>query len=444
MYSCGPTVYDYLQIGNLRAFVFADILKRVLEYNHFVVQHTMNLTDFGHLTDDGDAGEDKMMKGLKREGKPITLTAMRELSNHYIEAFMGDLTDLRVKKPTTFSRASDYIEEQITLINTLEENGYTYETKDGIYFDIQKFPQYGRLGNINLESLQSGARVETNPEKRHPADFAVWKKGGLGWESRWGKGFPGWHIECSAMATATLGKEIDIHTGGIDLINPHHNAEIAQCECANGKPFVQYWLHNEFVSIDNQKIGKSLGNAITLRDLHKQGFTGDDYRYWLMTAHYRSPVNFSFAALNSAKQALKRLQRHCYLELPEATNTADAATMTQFTAALNDDLDTPTAIALLWDTIRNDQLDAGTKRATIIAMDEVLQLGLADTTTEGQAKLGIVPLTEIPSKLRELLDTREVARSNRDWTTADTIRDQIQDQGYDIEDTSNGPLLRRP
>ena len=279
MYTCGPTVYDYAHIGNLRAYVFADILKRTLIFTGYVVNHTINLTDFGHLTDDGDVGEDKMMKGLKREGLSVTLDSMRELSDKYIDAFFDDFDNLRIMPPTTWSRASDYIKPQINLIETLVNGGYAYETSDGVYFDIQKFPRYGCLGNIDLEQLRSGARVSVNEEKHHPADFAIWKKGVLGWDSAWGKGFPGWHIECSAMAMATLGKEIDIHTGGIDHIPVHHNAEIAQSECATGKKFVHYWLHCAFLNIDNTKISKSLNNSITLRELFDQGFTGDDYRY---------------------------------------------------------------------------------------------------------------------------------------------------------------------
>ena len=239
MYTCGPTVYDYATIGNLRSYLFADILKRTLIKNGYDVRHTINLTDFGHLTDDGDAGEDKIMKGLKRKGLPITLEAMRELSDEYIEAFKADVEELRILPPTTWSRASDYVRKQISLIRTLDDKGYTYETTDGVYFDISKFPTYGRLGNIDVEKLKSGARIEINSEKRHPADFAVWKKSPLGWDSRYGRGFPGWHIECSAMAIATLGKEIDIHTGGIDNMPTHHNAEIAQSEAATGKKFAR-------------------------------------------------------------------------------------------------------------------------------------------------------------------------------------------------------------
>ncbi len=443
MYSCGPTVYDYVHIGNLRAYVFVDILKKTLIYNGFKVNHTINLTDFGHLTDDGDAGEDKMMKGLKREGKPVTLEAMRELSNHYIDAFKEDIKNLRISAPTTFARASDYLREQIDLIKTLEEKGYTYETSDGVYFDIEKYPAYGRLGNINLDELRNGARVEENKEKHHPADFAVWKKGELGWDSRWGKGFPGWHIECSAMAIATLGKEIDIHTGGIDHIHTHHNAEIAQCECATGKQFVRYWLHNEFITIDNGKIGKSLGNAISLRQLHAHGFSGDDYRYWLLTAHYRSPVNFSLEALKGAKQALFRLKRYIYEDYKNTATKPAPEYLARFHAAINDDLDTPRAIALMFEVTKDDTLDTGTKCATLQIMDTVLDIGLRDTRDTGLASLGVMSVEELPSEINALIKAREAARQNKDWQESDRLRDELGRQGYGIKDASTGPQVTK-
>lgn len=438
MYSCGPTVYDYIHIGNLRAFVLPDILKRTLEYNHYQVKNTINLTDFGHLTDDADAGEDKMMKGLKREGKEVNLASMRELSDFFIDAFYEDLGNLRVLPPTTFSRASDYISEQIALIKTLEEKGYTYETSDGLYFDISKFPTYGRLGKINLEELKVGARVEENTQKKNPADFCVWKKGTLGWESRWGKGFPGWHIECSAMAIATLGKQIDIHTGGIDLIGTHHNSEICQSECVTGKVFVKYWLHNEFININNTKIGKSLGNAIGLRNLIDAGYTGDDYRYWLLTAHYRSPANFSFEALKAAKQALFRLKRHMYEDYKNISGKPSADYIQRFHAAINNDLDTPKAIALLWDLVKDDTIEDSAKCATIKHFDKVLAIGLSDDLDDALFKLGVVSAEDIPAEINQLIADREAARIARNWDESDRLRAVINLKGYTIEDGVDG------
>ncbi len=443
MYSCGPTVYDYAHIGNLRSYVFSDILKRTLQFHGYAVSHTINFTDFGHLTDDGDAGEDKMMKGLKREGLPVTLEAMRDLSDRYIRAFTEDFAALRIIPPTTWARASEYIPEQIKLIATLQEAGYTYETSDGVYFDISKFPAYGKLGNINLSELKSGARVEINTEKRQAADFAVWKKGTLGWDSRWGKGFPGWHIECSAMAMATLSETIDIHTGGIDHIPVHHNAEIAQCECATGKTFARYWLHNAFLSINNTKVSKSLGNTFTLRQLFEQGFTGEDYRYWLLTAHYRSPVNFSWEALAAAKQALFRLRRLVYEEYQQVDGVPETNYVAQLRSHLANDLDTPAVIALLWQITKDTNLDNPTKCATIKVFDSILDVGLSATKAEGQEALGTVTADEIPSAIQTLLDKREAARIANNWFEADTLREAIKIKGYNLEDTPHGPKLSK-
>lgn len=443
IYSCGPTVYDYAHIGNLRSYVFADITKRVLLHNGYLVKHTINLTDFGHLSDDADSGEDKMMKGLTREGLPMTLDAMRQLSERYIKAFKDDMDELRILPPDTWARASDYIKQQISLIKTLDEKGFTYETSDGLYFDISKFPAYGRLGNINLKMLKSGARVEANPEKKHAADFAVWKKGELGWDSKWGKGFPGWHVECSAMAMDTLGKQIDIHTGGIDHISTHHNAEIAQSEAATGKTFVKYWLHNEFITIDNTKVSKSLGNTITMRHLMDRGFTGDDYRYWLLTAHYRSPINFSWDALKAAKQALFRLKRHVYEEFKQKTATPDATYLEKFDVRLADDFDTPGAIAVLWDMLKDKQLDDKTKCGTLMAMDEVLDIGLSDDIYEGVRALGVVSADEIPEDVQALINEREAARIARNWDVADILRDKIKLKGYALEDATHGPKVTK-
>ncbi len=443
MYCCGPTVYDDVHIGNLRAFVSADIVKRVLMHNGYLVKHTMNFTDFGHLSDDGDAGEDKMMKSLKREGLPITLEAMRELSTRYIERFKADVDEMRILHPDTWARASDYVTAQIRLIETLEDKGFTYEIDDGIYFDIGQFPGYGRLGNIDISALKSGARVEVNSAKRHPADFAVWKKSPLGWKSRWGLGFPGWHIECSAMAMATLGKQIDIHTGGMDLASVHHNAEIAQSESATGKTFTKYWVHSAFVSIDNTKISKSLGNSITLRHLLDRGFTGDDYRYWLLTAHYRSPINFTFDALKGAKQALYRLKRYMYEEYKQTSGRPDQAYLERFDAALANDFDTPAAIAILWEVVKDDTLDTKTKCGTLYAMDSVLDIGLSDDVDTGVRSLGVISQSDIPVEIQDLIDARETARLARTWDEADRLRQAITDRGYAVEDTPHGPRISK-
>lgn len=443
LYSCGPTVYDHTHIGNLRSFVSADIVKRVLLRNGYLVKHTINFTDFGHLSDDGDTGEDKMMKGLKREGLPVTLDAMRQLSERYIISFKDDLEELRILEPTTWARASDYIKKQVSLIKSLDEKGFTYETSDGVYFDISKFPTYGRLGNLNLKKMKSGARVEVNTEKRHPADFAVWKKSDLGWDSAWGKGFPGWHIECSAMAMDTLSKQIDIHTGGEDLANTHHNAEIAQSEAATGKPFVKYWLHNAFITIDNTKVSKSLGNTITMRHLRDRGFSGDDYRYWLLTAHYRTPVNFSWEALGAAKQALYRLKRHVYEDFKQKTATPSAEYLERFDSCLANDFDTCGALSVLWDMLKDESLDPKTKCGTLMSMDEVLDIGLSDDLAEGVRSLGVIAIEDLSVEMQALIDKREAARLARNWEEADILREAIKLKGYELEDTAHGPKVTK-
>lgn len=443
MYTCGPTVYDFATIGNLRSYVFADILKRVLIRNGYLVKQTINLTDFGHLTDDGDAGEDKIMKGLNREGLPITLEAMRELSDKFIHAFKADMESMRILEPDTWARASDYVKQQVALIKALDSKGFTYETSDGVYFDISKFPAYGVLGNIDLDQLKSGARVEVNNEKRHPADFAVWKKGKLGWQSKYGTGFPGWHMECSAMAIATLGKQIDVHTGGIDHIPVHHNAEIAQSECATGKQFARYWLHNEFLTIENKRVGKSVGNALTLRHLRDRGISGDDYRYWLLTAHYRSPINFSWEALEGAKQALFRIKRYMYEEFQQKASFPSQEYLERFEERMAHDLDTPGAIAIMWEMLKDDSLDNPTKCGTLLAMDDMLDIGLSENLDHGQRMLGVITAADLPEEVQQLVDEREAARIIKNWTEADRLRDALKIKGYLVEDTQEGPKVTK-
>jgi len=416
-----------------------DLLRRLFLYNGYHVKSTINFTDFGHLSDDADAGEDKMVKGMRREGLPITLEAMRGFAEPYIESFKKDNIAFGNLPPTNYTRASDYIKEQIKLIQTLEEKGYTYKINDGVYFDISKFPNYGELGNINLEELKAGARVEVNSEKRQPADFALWKNGDLGWPSRWGIGFPGWHIECTAMAFATLGKQIDIHTGGEDLMYTHHNGEIAQAECITGKKFVSYWLHNAHITIHNQKIAKSSGNGLNLSELQNQGFSPADYRYWLLTSHYRTTSNFSLEALESSKQALVRLQRFVYEELDDVKPIrVNDVYETNFLTALHDDLDTPKAIAILWDLVKDDSISHAEKLATIHACDSLLEIGLSKTPAEGKVSLGYVKKVAIPVDVQTLIEEREVARRASNWAEADRLREAISVQGYTIKDTPSG------
>lgn len=443
MYSCGPTVYDHIHIGNLRAYLLPDITKRLFLYYGYEVKHTINFTDFGHLTDDGDEGEDKMMKALKREGKPITLSAMREVAEVYMDSFMDDNDRFRNIPPTEYTPASDYVEEQKGLIKTLLEKGYAYQTSDGIYFDVQKFPTYGELGHVDIHAIKEGARVEANPEKHHPADFALWKKALLGFDSEWGKGFPGWHIECTAMAFSTLGKQIDIHTGGEDLKYTHHNGEIAQAEAATGKQFVQYWLHNAHISIDNTKIAKSLGNGVRLAGLEDRGFSPESYRYWLLTGHYRSQMNFTFEALQGAKQALFRLKRYIFEEYGNNEGVVNSVYQERFLTALGDDLDTPKAIAIMWELIKDASVPNGDKVTTLRDIDAILGLGLSDNPADVIRELGILEVSDIPEDVQALVDSREAARMVQNWDEADRLREAINLKGYALEDTPQGPRISK-
>lgn len=443
MYTCGPTVYDYAHIGNLRAYIFADTLKRTLIYNGYQVNHTINYTDFGHLTSDADTGEDKMMKGLKREGLDISLESMHVLSDRFIAAFETDIATLHILPPTQFARASEYVKEQINLIKTLEEKGYLYTTSDGVYFDVSKFPTYGRLGNIDIEALKEGARIEENTEKKHPADFAVWKNGELGWDSDWGKGFPGWHIECSAMAFSTLGKQIDIHTGGVDNMPTHHNGEIAQCESATGKQFSQYWMHSEHIQIDNEKIAKSEGNGIILKNLLDKGYSGADYRYWILQGHYRTKINFSYEALDAAKQALTRLKRLIFSDWKDERGTLNTDKQLELVSIINQDLDTPKLIAWMHDIIKDDSLSKGERKTLVLECDALLGLGLSDDPEEGLASLGHIAFNTLPENIQDMIDQREVARVAQNWQEADQLRDALKLQGYEVTDAPEGTQITK-
>lgn len=444
MYNCGPTVYDTQHIGNLRAYVFTDTLRRVLEYNGYTVQQVMNITDVGHLTSDADEGEDKMTAGLKREGMAVTLANMQKLGERYTDVFKEDLKQLNIKPPHTFSRASEHIPEQIALLETLEEKGYTYSTSDGVYFDTSRFPDYGKLGDIDIEALKEGARTDVNKEKRNPADFALWKLDEkLGWDSPWGKGFPGWHLECSAMSMKYLGKSFDIHTGGIDHIGVHHNNEIAQSEAATGKPFARFWLHNAFLLIEGRKIAKSVGNTVYLYQIADRGYSPLAFRYWLLSAHYRSPMNFTWEALEAAHTALRRLLSHFVEELGTETGTVNAAAQERFHAAINDDLNTPEAIAVLWEVVKSTDISKADKRATLLDFNDVLGLGLSradknmlDIIAGKQKRLSI---DEVPDEIQKLAEKRETARTEQDFETADKLRDELAEAGYTIEDTPEGP-----
>ncbi|MFA6294921.1 MAG: cysteine--tRNA ligase [Candidatus Paceibacterota bacterium] len=434
MYNCGPTIYDRLHVGNFRAAFTADLLHRVMEYNDYKIKHITNITDVGHLVGDGDAGDDKMTKALKRNNMPMTLEAMREVATMYFNEFVKDLEKLNIKMPDKFTRASDHIEEDIELIKELEVKGFVYKTSDGLYFDTSKFKGYGKLGNIKIETLKEGARVAENTEKKNPSDFALWKfDSKLGWETPWGKGFPGWHIECSAMSTKYLGQPFDIHAGAIDLIATHHNNEIAQSEAAHDKPLANYWVHNEFLVINNEKMAKSVGNVVNIDTLIEQSISPLSFRYWLLTAHYRSPVNFTFEAVKASQNALIKLM-NLISSYPDGGSLREDY-KNKFLAFINDDIDTAKALALTWELVKDDSVSDADKKATVLNFDQVFGLKL-DSIPK-------VETEEIPDEIIVLSEAREEARKNKEWEKADALRNEIEARGYEISDTASGIKISR-
>lgn len=453
MYNCGPTVYGVQHIGNLSMMVFANVLRRTLEYNGFTVKQVINITDFGHLTGDnqGDAdhGEDRMMKGLKRDGLEVSMENMRLLAEKYTAVFLEDIRKLNVDTTQiTFPRASDYIPAQIAMIETLEEKGYAYKTSDGVYFDTSRFPAYGALGGINLEGAKEGARVAMVADKRGPHDFALWKlaegEQALGWDSPWGKGFPGWHIECSAMIRKTLGEQIDIHTGGIEHIPIHHNNEIAQSECCTGKkPFSRFWLHRAHLQLDGAKFAKSENRVAYLSDIIERGYHPLAFRYLLLGSHYRTNANFTWEALDAAQTGFLRLRR--FVDgLKESPSSVPETYQKRWHERFNDDLDTAGALAILWEMInQGDSLTAGEMKAGIADVDKVLGLNLVvpdPLAAELCAKaFGVfVEHADIPERVRSMIEARSGARAARDWHKADSLRKEIESLGYVLEDLPGG------
>lgn len=431
MYHCGPTVYNYAHIGNLRAYVFADTLKRLMLATGHKVTQVINITDVGHLTSDADTGEDKMEKAKRRESKSAW-----DIADLYTGAFFEDLRDLNIDtKGTKFPRATDFIKEQIDIVKKLGNKGLTYRTSDGIYFDTSKFPAYGKLGNIDLKGIREGERIGINDEKRNPTDFALWKfspaneKRDMEWESPWGKGFPGWHIECSAMSQAYLGKTFDIHTGGIDHIPVHHNNEIAQSEGANDTKYVNYWLHSAFVNIEGGKMAKSAENFLTLKVLKEKGYSPLDYRYLLLGARYSTPLTFTWAALDAAKNAYRKLNSHV-CELPFG-GRVDGEYWNKALSFVADDLDTPKVLALQWEILKDDKLSPADKKATILKIDSLLGLAKEEKAAE------------IPEEVARLAEERKTARANKDWKKSDELRDEIAALGYEAKDTPEGQMIIR-
>lgn len=427
MYHCGPTVYNYAHIGNLRAYVFADTLRRMFEWNEYRVKQVINITDVGHLVSDGDDGEDKMQKGARREGK----TAW-DVAKFYEAEYKKDLEALNIRTQNThFPRATEFIQEQIALVKQLEDKGYTYKTSDGIYFDTSKFKHYADFAKLDVKGMQEGARVEVNNEKRNPTDFALWKfspsseKRDMEWESPWGVGFPGWHIECSAMSEKILETPFDIHTGGIDHIPVHHTNEIAQSECASGHEYVHYWMHVNFLNIKDGKMAKSGENFIRLQTLIDHGISPLSYRYWLLTSHYRSAVDFSFEAVEAAQVALTRLY-DTYLSFGTTSGEINISVIEKSKESINDDLNTAQVIAQVWEYIKSTDSNEN-KKATLDELDKVL--GLQFNAQKKEA---------IPEKIITLAEARLIARSKKDWAESDRLRAEIEAKGFNIKDKESG------
>ncbi|HEX2905419.1 MAG TPA: cysteine--tRNA ligase, partial [Phototrophicaceae bacterium] len=419
LYTCGPTVYDYAHIGNLRTYLFEDLLRRTLEFNGFAVKHVMNITDVGHLTSDADTGDDRMEKGSKRTG----MTAW-EIAELYTREFQQDLARLNIQEPQVWCRATDHIAEQVEVIRCIEAEGYTYRTSDGIYFDTAKLADYGYLARLKIEGLQAGARVDVG-EKRNLTDFALWKFSPPGeqrqmeWASPWGVGFPGWHIECSAMSAKYLGPFFDIHCGGEDHIMVHHPNEIAQTQACYHTRLANFWMHGYFLQIDEARMGKSVGNFLRVQTLIDRGYDPLVWRMVCLGAHYRAKMNFAWENLDAAATALERLRTAVY-QWGE-TGTPDASFLAQFTEQINDDLNLPRALAVTWELVKSE-LPNAVKKATVLEFDRVLGLGLA--TWEPTAEI-------VSDPILALAEQRQQARADKRWSDADALRAQIRAAGYE-------------
>jgi cysteinyl-tRNA synthetase len=438
MYACGPTVYWYAHVGNLRTYIFEDVLKRVLSYAGYKVKHVMNITDVGHLTSDEDTGEDKMEKGAARENKTVW-----EIAQMYTDAFKKDLATLNIIEPDVWVKATDTIPGQIDLIKKLEEKGFIYVIGDGVYFDTTKLEEYGRLWPNKMD-IKAVARVEAVAGKKNDRDFALWKltpagvKRQMEWDSPWGKGFPGWHTECVVMACDNLGMPFDIHCGGIDHLLIHHTNELAQTEAAYGKQMCNFWMHSDHLNLKGEKISKSSGNIILVDDLTKKGINPLAYRYLCFTTHYRIPLSFSWESIEAANSALKslydkvRMLKTAGKETPSEYSEQGLGYKAQFTAGIDDDLNMPKALAVLWEAAKDQNFAQAEKLALLLDFDRVLGF-----------KLDLVKTEEIPAEILELARQREQARRNKDWAKSDELRQQIAEKGYSVEDESGGSKIKK-
>lgn len=458
MYSCGLTVYDYPHIGNLRKYIFDDLLKKSLRILGYKVRHVMNITDVGHLTGDEDEGEDKIEKGAKREGK----TAF-EIAKFYENQFRKDFDELNIETPEETPRATEYIQEQIELVKVLEEKGFTYRIDDGIYFDTSKLSDYGKLAGLDIDNLREGARVEKNEQKKNPTDFALWKfsySGGrsfdssrdndnlrrqMEWDSPWGVGFPGWHLECSVMSTKLLGQPFEIHTGGVDHINVHHTNEIAQSEAAYGKELAKYWVHSEFLLEDGHKMAKSAGHFIRLSDLKEKGFSPLDFRYLCLSGHYRSKLDFSYRSLEGAKNSRKRLKDFYSLiqdvEPSEEEKKFYENSLNDFKNVLANDLDTPEALAVIFNTLNEankNKYYSDAAKIFFVEIDKVLSLDLVVKLIRTGNTLHEVTVDE---QIIKWANERFEARQQKDFATSDALRNKIAESGYQIEDKEDYSII---
>lgn len=429
MYSCGPTVYSYAHIGNFRTYIFVDNLRRVLKYNGFKMKHVMNITDVGHLTSDADTGEDKMEKAARKEGKDPY-----EIAKFYTDAFMEDMKKLNIDLPETITKATDNIEQMLQMVQEILDNGYAYETSTGIYFDVSKLDKYPVLSNNNVEGQEAGARIEIDPEKKNPYDFALWIKAPenhiMKWDSPWGKSYPGWHIECSAMGRRFLGENFDIHTGGVDHIPVHHENEIAQCKGAFGHNPANLWMHCEFLLVNGGKMSKSLGNVYTISQLKENGVEALAYKLFCYSSHYRNKLNFTWDGAKASQVALNRLRKAYLLHL-EGTEEIDDNYLSEieekFHKAINDDINMPEAMGIVWDLLKNEKKSIKIANL-ILKFDEVLGLDIANSKKYLQKDI------EIPEEIIALAEKRKEAKINKNFEEADKIRNEIIEKGYNIKD----------
>ena len=438
IYSCGPTVYKDATIGNMRTNIFQDVLRKVLRYNGYKIKHAMNITDVGHLVSDGDEGEDKMLKSAREENK-----APEEIANHYTKLFFDDLKNLNLETPEIICKATDHIQDMLKYVEKLVEKGYAYETSTAIYFDISKLDKYPVLSNLNLEDQKAGARVEVDPEKKNPQDFALWIKAPenhlMKWDSPWGPSYPGWHIECSAMGQKYLGEQFDIHTGGIDLIPTHHENEIAQSKGYCGKIPAKYWLHGEYLLIDGGKMSKSLGNVYLIKDIIDKGYDPLVYKLFTYSSHYRNKLNFTWDGIEATSKSLERLKNGYKAHLDGTDEIEDSKIIEyeeRFHKAINDDLNMPFSMGVVWEVVRNEKKSPKLAEL-LLKFDTILGLKIDEETKQDKVQ------DEIPEEILKLVEERNIARANKDWAKSDELRDKIQEKGFKVIDSKEGTRIEK-